>query len=108
MYAIIKEGGKQYKIQINNRIIIEKKKKSIGKIIKIKNIIMLFYENKIFYKKKDLKTFKINAQIVSHIKHKKIKILKFKRRKQYKKMLGYRPIYTLIKIISINKKKNGT
>ncbi len=103
MYAIINSGGKQYKITTNDKILVNKLNYSIGKTIQLNNIIMLFYKNKIIYHKKDLLKFKITAKILKHIKGKKIKILKFKRRKQYKTTQGYRSLYTYIKINLIKK-----
>ncbi len=109
MYAIIRIGSKQYKIREKSKIIIDKINKKIGKQIKFKykEIILIYKNNKIYFLKKDLINFKITAKIISHIKNKKIKILKFKRRKHHKKKIGHRQKYTKIEIKKIGK-KNGT
>ncbi len=110
MYAIIINGGKQYKIKTGKKILLEKINKPIGQKIKLKKIIVLFNKKNIFYKKKTLNLFTIKAKIISHIKDKKIKIIKFKKRKNYTKTQGHRQKLTQIQILSIKKKekKNGT
>ncbi len=109
MYAIISIGGKQYKIKEKQTIITEKINTSIKKKININNILLIFTNNKIIYLKKEIKKYKITAKIISHIKGKKINIIKFKRRKHHKKQQGHRQKLTKIKIEKIIKEnKNGT
>ncbi len=101
MYAIIESGGKQYNIKNNKNIYVEKINKPLGKIIKLK-IILIFKKNMIILGKK-LKKYLILAKIIKHFKNKKIKILKFKRRKNYKKMYGHRQKLTQLLINTIKK-----
>ncbi len=108
MLAIIETGGKQYKITTGDYIVIEKNKKIKNKKIIFKNIILIFNKNKIITKKKEINSFIIKGKIIKNIKNKKIKILKFKRRKHYKKKIGHRQKLQKIKIYSIKKKNNGT
>ncbi len=107
MYAIIETGGKQYKIQKGSCITIEKIKKNIKKKIKFKKIILIFNKNKIITKKKETDSFVIKGEIIKNIKNKKVKIIKFKRRKHYKKKLGHRQKLIKVKIYSIKKRKYG-
>ncbi|ADM89779.1 50S ribosomal subunit protein L21 [Candidatus Zinderia insecticola CARI] len=100
-YAIIENGGKQYKIFINDIIKVDNINIKIGKIIIIKKIIMLNYNYKIIIGNPYIKNTFIIAIILEHLKYKKKKIFKIKRRKHYKKSLGYRQKYTKIKILSI-------
>ncbi len=104
MYAIIETGGKQYKIKKGDYISIEKTKKKENEKITFKNIILIFKNKKIINKKKKLKKFIIKGKIIKNIKNKKIRIIKFKRRKHYKKTLGHRQKLQRIKIYSIKKK----
>ncbi len=104
MYAIIETGGKQYKIKKGDYIVTEKTKKKKNEKIIFKKIILIFKNDKIINKKKKLKNFIIKGKIIKNIKNKKIKILKFKRRKHYKKTIGHRQKLQKIKICSINKK----
>ncbi len=101
MYAIIKINGKQYKIFEKQKLKIEKINFPIGKLIQLNNILMISNKNKIIFLKKDIFKYQIFAKIINHIKGEKIKIIKFKRRKHYKRTLGYRKKFTLIKIKKI-------
>ncbi len=105
MYAIIETGGKQYKITIGSNIVIEKTNKH--KKIIFKKIILIFDKKKIITNKKKINSYIIKGKIIKNIKNKKIKILKFKRRKHYKKTSGHRQKLQKVKIYSI-KKNNGT
>ncbi len=109
MYAIIKIKKKQYIIKKNQHILIEKINKKIGKnfFIKTKNIIFIYFKKKILYKKEDIKFFKIKIKILDQIKKKKINIIKFKKRKNYKKKYGHRQKLTKIQVKYI-KKTYGT
>ncbi len=104
MYAIIETGGKQYKIKKGDYIITEKIIQKKKNKIKFKKIILIFNKNQIITKKKDIDSFVIKGKIIQNIKSKKIKILKFKRRKHYKKKSGHRQKLQKIKIYSIKKK----
>jgi len=83
-FAIIKTGGKQYKVSIGDTIKIEKVEAE--KTIELDDI----YAGK-----------KVTASIVSQGRHPKVKIFKFKPKKRYKRTRGHAQKYTLIKIESI-------
>ncbi len=108
MYAIIESGGKQFNIKKKEKITVEKINKKIGEKIKLKIIILFKKNNEIILGKK-LKNYQIIAKIKKHIKNKKIKVIKFKRRKNYLRIKGHRQQLTILKIKSIKKiNKNGT
>ncbi len=107
MYAIIETGGKQFKIKKNYIIKVEKINKNVGEIIKLKTIILFNKKNKIIINKNKEK-YLILAKIKKHIKDKKINIIKFKRRKNYKRKIGHRQKLTILKILSIKEKTNGS
>ncbi|WMC20209.1 MAG: 50S ribosomal protein L21 [Enterobacteriaceae bacterium PSpyr] len=101
MYAIITDSSKQYKIKENQILKIEKKKKKIGEKIIFKKIL-LFIKNKVIkIGHPYIKNIMVEAKILNHSKSKKIKIIKFKRRKNQRKKIGHRQNYTNIKIIKI-------
>lgn len=102
MYAVFINGGKQYKVQIGQVLRLEKINCKIGKIIKFKNILLIKKNKKIFLGQPILKNTVIKAYICRHGREKKINIIKFNRRKHYKKKQGHRQNYTSIKIINIS------
>ncbi|WGS66180.1 50S ribosomal protein L21 [Enterobacteriaceae bacterium ET-AT1-13] len=103
MYAIIINGGKQYKIVKNKILRLEKINNKIGEIIKFEKIL-LFVKNKyIKIGNPFVENIIIEAEIINHGKDIKKKIIKFKRRKHHLKQIGHRQKYTEVKIIKIIK-----
>lgn len=101
MYAIFSSGGKQYRASEGNIIRLEKLNFEIGKIINFNHILVFSDGSNITFGKPLLKQFIITAQINAHGRSKKINIIKFHRRKHYKKKQGHRQYFTDIQIISI-------
>ncbi len=104
MFAIIQEGGKQYKVSIGSIIDIEKIKGKIGDNIELKNILMVKDDTGKVLLKDDLNDAKIKARIINQFKGKKVIIFKKKRRETYKKKFGHRQHYTKIQIEEIEYK----
>lgn len=102
MYAVFLSGGKQYRVKKNQTIKLEKLNHLPGSIIELKNILMISNEKKIQIGSPFLSGSSITAHVENHGKLKKIKIIKFNRRKHYKKTQGHRQNYTNIKILKIN------
>ncbi|QJC32683.1 50S ribosomal protein L21 [Enterobacteriaceae endosymbiont of Donacia dentata] len=101
MYAIFDSCGKQYKVIQGQSIKLEKIKGKIGDNIEFKNVLMIYDKNKINIGTPIIIGAKIIAELISHGKENKIKIIKFRRRKHYKKTQGHRQLFTNIKIIKI-------
>ena len=101
MYAVIKTGGKQYKVEKGDILKVEKLDKEAGKSIKINDVLMLIDGEKVTVWTPILKEAHVNAKIESHGRGPKIKIIKFQRRKHHRKQMGHRQAYTEIKITNI-------
>ncbi|MCV2528575.1 MAG: 50S ribosomal protein L21 [Candidatus Lightella neohaematopini] len=101
MYVLFYSGGKQYLVNKGDTIIIEKINKSIGTNIKINNILMYCKDSICKFGRPYIKNVSIIAKIISHDRNKKIKIIKFIRRKHYRRNYGHRQWFTKIKIIDI-------
>ncbi|QJC37533.1 50S ribosomal protein L21 [Enterobacteriaceae endosymbiont of Donacia thalassina] len=101
MYAVFDSCGKQYKIIQGQTIKLEKIIGKIGDKIEFKNILMIYDKNQFNIGKPIIPGAKIIAQIILHGKNKKIKIIKFRRRKHYRKTKGHRQLFTSIKILKI-------
>ena len=105
MFAIIKTGGKQYKIKENDTIFVEKLNNKKGDKIDIKDFLLLSNDEKdIKIGNPFLKGITIKADVLEQKKEKKIIVFKKKRRKNYKKKNGHRQNITVLKILKINKK----
>ncbi|CAL4324229.1 50S ribosomal protein L21 [Buchnera aphidicola (Protaphis terricola)] len=101
MYAVFISGGKQYRVKKNQIIQLEKLNYPTGSIIELKNILMISNNNEIKIGNPYVIGSTIKACIKNHGRLKKIKIIKFNRRKHYKKQQGHRQYFTNIKIVDI-------
>ncbi len=101
MYAVIKTGGKQYKVSEGDTLKVESLAAEAGSSIDITDVLMVADGDNIKIGTPFVEGSKVSATVASHGRHKKIKIVKFKRRKHYRKQMGHRQNYTEIKIEKI-------
>ena len=105
MFAIIKTGGKQYKIKENDTILVEKIKNKKGDKIDIKDVLLLSNDEKnIKIGTPILKGISVKAEILEQKKNKKVTVFKKKRIKNYRKKNGHRQELTVLKILKIGSK----
>ncbi|PPI88601.1 50S ribosomal protein L21 [Candidatus Pantoea edessiphila] len=102
MYAIFQSGGKQYKATEGQIIRLEKLDVKTGNFIKFNNILMISGDKCLKVGTPFVLNSNINAEIINHGRDKKIKIIKFRRRKHYRKQQGHRQWFTDVKIVNIN------
>ncbi len=102
MYAIMKTGGKQYKVNPGDLIKIEKIEGEVGNDFIFENILMVVDDSKnVQVGKPFLEGAKVSGVITRQTKGDKIIIFKSKRRKGYKKKTGHRQLLTEVKIKEI-------
>jgi len=100
MYAVIKTGGKQYKVSEGDLLKVEKLEGSVGDSIELNEVLMVGGEE-VKIGTPLLPGAKVKAQIVEQGKDKKILVFKMKRRKTYRKLNGHRQPLTRLKIVGI-------
>ncbi|WP_343182898.1 50S ribosomal protein L21 [Buchnera aphidicola (Neophyllaphis podocarpi)] len=105
MYAIFLSGGKQYKVIEGQEIKIEKIKDKIGNLIQFKKVLVISKKKNTQIGSPFIKGGIVEAKVNNHIRDKKIVVIKFKRRKHYKKKQGHRQWLTKITITKISKNK---
>ena len=98
MYAVIKTGGKQYRVAPGDTVRIEKAAHENG-AIEFSDIIAVSGAEGAF--ESDLSGAKVTAEIVSEGRGDKILVFHYKRKKQYKKMQGHRQSFVEVKINEI-------
>ena len=98
MYAVIKTGGKQYKVFEGETLKIEKLEIEPGKKVIFKEVLMVADGENVQVGSPLVEKASIEAKVVSQGKGKKVNILKFKRRKHSMKQQGHRQLFTEIKI----------
>lgn len=101
MYAIIKTGGKQYKVAEGDVIKLESLEAEAGNNVEFDQVLMVANGEAMQVGTPVVAGAKVTAEVVSHGRHKKVKILKFKRRKHHMKRMGHRQNYTEVKITKI-------
>jgi len=103
MYAVIKTGGKQYRVKVGDVIKLETLAGDVGNEIEFAEVLMLTEGDKVTLDAKLLAKARVAAIIMEHARHKKVKIIKFRRRKHHMKQMGHRQNYTQVKITAIGK-----
>ena len=100
MYAIVKTGGKQYKVAEGDLVKVEKIEGEPGSSVALTPVLLVDGAT-VKSKADDLEKVSVNAEIVEHGKGPKIRILKYKNKTGYKKRMGHRQPQTVIKITGI-------
>ena len=98
MYAIIKDGGHQYRVSTGDSILIERTGMTQGDALTFNQV--LFADGKIGTPTVDGAT--VEAEVLGPVKGPKIHIVKYKRRKNYRRRFGHRQKLTQVRIKSIN------
>ena len=101
MYAVIRTGGKQYKVHEEQILKVEKLEGTEGSQIEFDDILMYSDGETITLGSPNVENALVKAHILDQGKGKKTLVFKYKRRKGYRKMRGHRQDYTEIKIESI-------
>ena len=105
MFVVIKTGGKPSKVKAGDRVKVEKPDAEGGKAIKISDVLMIVDGEQTTIGTPNVKGATVSAKVNSHGRGPKIKIVKFHRRKQYRKQMGHRQAYTELSILKISAKK---
>jgi len=101
MYAVIANGGKQYRVVPGQELALEKFDGEVGDKLHISHVLMVADGEDVACGNPVVDKATVTAEIVAHGRAKKIKILKFKRRKHHMKRMGHRQDFTKVKIIEI-------
>jgi large subunit ribosomal protein L21 len=94
MYAVIKTGGKQYKVAAGDKIKVEQILADIGAEITLDQVLAVGAGETIAVGAPLVSDASVSATVVSHGRHDKVRIFKLRRRKHYKKQQGHRQNYT--------------
>ena len=100
MYAVVRTGGKQYKVAVNDVIRVETLPGVQGDPVVLGDVLLLA-ENEELKIGKELEGVQVDGTIVRHLRDKKILVFKKKRRKNYRRKQGHRQNLTELKITGI-------
>ena len=107
-YAVLKSGGKQYRVSAGDVILIEKIIGDSGSKVTFDNIIMMGEGSKIHIEKNELKTASVTGEVIEQTRGPKLLVFKKKRRHNYRRKKGHKQDLTAVKIQSIDLKKTAT
>ena len=101
MYAVIKTGGKQYRVVAGEKLKIEQIPADVGAEITLEEVLMLGEGESVQIGTPLITGASIKATVLSQGRHDKVTIFKMRRRKHYRKSQGHRQNYTEIEILGI-------
>jgi len=102
MYAVIQTGGKQYRVEEGTTLKIEKLELGTGDSVEFDKVLMVQSDSDTKIGQPYVESGKVTAEVVSQGRHKKVKIIKFKRRKHHMKQMGHRQYFTEVQITGIS------
>ncbi len=101
MYAVIRTGGKQYRVSEGDTLRVEKLNADEGASVEFDEVLMVGNGDDVKIGKPTLEGGKVTATVVAQARAAKVMIIKFRRRKHYRKQQGHRQYFTEVKITGI-------
>jgi large subunit ribosomal protein L21 len=102
MYAVIKTGGKQYRVAPGDTIRIERVSGEVGEAVTFGSVLAVHTEDKRVLSGTHASKAKVTGKIVQQGRSKKVTVLKFKKTNQYKISRGHRQNYTAVQVSDIS------
>jgi large subunit ribosomal protein L21 len=101
MYAVVKTGGREYRVSKGDLIRVEKLEGKVGDQVELKEVLMVSKEGEAQFGTPHLSDVIIKGEIVQESKGEKVLTYKMKRRKNYRRFKGHRQTYTYLKVNDI-------
>ena len=102
IFAIIKTGGKQYKVKEGQELLVEKLEGKEGEKVTFENVLLIAKDKDVKIGTPTVSQAKVEGKIISQEKGKKIIVFKMKPKKRYRKKAGHRQLLTRVKIEKIS------
>jgi large subunit ribosomal protein L21 len=99
MYAIVKTGGKQYRVEKGQTLLVERLPDEAGATVALEPI--LFRSDDVVFDADGLAKVKVDAKIVEHLRGEKLRVFKFKPKRGYRRRTGHRQELTRIEVTEI-------
>ncbi len=101
MHAVVESGGKQYRVAPGDSIVVETLPGEVGAEVELDRVLAVFNDSGALLTGAQVAHARVKAEITEHGRHNKIIVLKFKRKKQYKRTIGHRQNFTRLKVKEI-------
>jgi large subunit ribosomal protein L21 len=102
MYAVFQSGGKQHRVAEGQTVRLEKIEVAPGETVAFEDILMVSNGDDVKIGTPSVAGAKVTAEVVTHGRGEKVKIVKFRRRKHSRKQMGHRQWFTEVKITGIS------
>jgi large subunit ribosomal protein L21 len=101
MYAVFKTGGKQYRASEGERLKIEKLQLAEGDTVEFTDVLAIGEGSALTVGQPLVKGARVTGKVIAQDRHDKVSVIKFRRRKNYKRMHGHRQAFTMVEITDI-------
>jgi large subunit ribosomal protein L21 len=101
MYAVVKTGGKQYKVAKDDKIIVDRLEAEAGSALVLDEVLMVANGDQVNVGSPTVKDAVVGATVLRHTRGDKIMVFRRKRRKNFRRIRGHRQDFTLIQITDI-------
>jgi large subunit ribosomal protein L21 len=99
MYAIVKTGGKQYRVEQGQNLLVERLPEAEGATVALEPL--LYRSDDAVFDAKGLAGVEVSAKVLSHVRGEKLRVFKFKPKRGYKRRTGHRQELTRIEVTKI-------
>jgi large subunit ribosomal protein L21 len=99
MYAIVKTGGKQYRVERGQRLLVERLAVAEGADVQLEPL--MYRSDEAVFDKAGLQDVKVTAKVLAHVRGEKLRVFKFKPKRGYKRRTGHRQDLTQIEVTEI-------
>lgn len=101
MEAVIATGGKQYRVTPGQVISVEKLAGERGAVVEFRSVLLVTRDGQVIAGPEGLRAAKVSGEVVGQGRGRKVSVVKFKRRKNYRRHRGHRQAATAVRITSI-------
>ena len=101
MYAVIRSGGKQYRVAPGDTVKVERLPGKVGGEVTFADVLAVQTEEKELLTGAEAATARVTGKILEQGRHRKVTVMKYRRTKQYKIVRGHRQEYTAVEVSEI-------
>ena len=102
MYAVMRTGGKQYRVSPGDVLDVERLDTPVGETVQIEDVLLVADEGNVTVGSQNLEPARVVAKVVSHPRDRKIEVFKYKPRKRYRRHRGHRQELTRLRVMEIS------
>jgi large subunit ribosomal protein L21 len=101
VYAIVRTGGKQYRVQAGDTLYLERVDVPVGETLSLDEVLLVGDENGAQVGAPRLASARVSATVIEHGRDAKVRVFKYKKRKHYRRTRGHRQSFTAVKVDTV-------